>query len=121
MKNQLFIQSKEHFLHGIKGTIRRNQDSHMIHTNLDTDCVITSDGMLPSDCNNGIPLELFQIMERLSLGKRRLFLQMKDQTIIGQMKPLHGWVVVKEDPNIDKEDDFKISRIEKMLTIDGKF
>lgn len=34
---------KEHCLMGIKGTVRRNQDGHFIHANIDLDIIITEE------------------------------------------------------------------------------
>lgn len=39
--NPFFKSTKEHFLVGIKGTIRRNVDGHFINSNLDTDIIVT--------------------------------------------------------------------------------
>lgn len=36
-----FLQ--EHCLMGIKGTVRRNQDGHFIHANIDLDIIITEE------------------------------------------------------------------------------
>ena len=38
----LFL-SQEHCLMGIKGTVRRNQDGHFIHANIDLDIIITEE------------------------------------------------------------------------------
>ena len=35
--------TKEHCLMGIKGTVRRNQDGHFIHANIDLDIIITEE------------------------------------------------------------------------------
>lgn len=37
---RLFKRHKEHCLVGIKGTVRRIEDTHLIHTNIDTDVII---------------------------------------------------------------------------------
>ena len=34
---------KEHCLMGIRGTVRRNQDGHFIHANVDLDIIITEE------------------------------------------------------------------------------
>ena len=34
---------QEHCLMGIKGTVRRNQDGHFIHANIDLDIIITEE------------------------------------------------------------------------------
>ncbi|XP_073122745.1 N6-adenosine-methyltransferase non-catalytic subunit MTB-like isoform X2 [Henckelia pumila] len=39
----LFQRSKEHCLMGIKGTVRRSTDGHIIHANIDTDVIIAED------------------------------------------------------------------------------
>ncbi|CAN6455706.1 unnamed protein product [Victoria cruziana] len=39
----LFQRSKEHCLMGIKGTVRRSTDGHIIHANIDTDIIIAEE------------------------------------------------------------------------------
>ncbi|KAG8390610.1 hypothetical protein BUALT_Bualt01G0101400 [Buddleja alternifolia] len=39
----LFQRSKEHCLMGIKGTVRRSTDGHIIHANIDTDVIIAEE------------------------------------------------------------------------------
>ncbi|KAL6641014.1 hypothetical protein ACP70R_019195 [Stipagrostis hirtigluma subsp. patula] len=41
--NTLFQRSKEHCLMGIKGTVRRSTDGHIIHANIDTDVIIAEE------------------------------------------------------------------------------
>jgi len=41
--NTLFQRSKEHCLMGIKGTVRRSTDGHIIHANIDTDIIIAEE------------------------------------------------------------------------------
>ena len=41
LQNEIFTQSKEHFLIGIRGTIKRNVDTHFINSNMDTDVIVT--------------------------------------------------------------------------------
>ena len=105
MKNKLFKQSKEHFLLGIKGTVRRNCDTHIIHTNLDTDVVVTQEDQFPTHPSSNdqtfIPIELFNILERLCLGRRRVFFQFEGQQIITESDGvvdtgLDGWITVRE-------------------------
>ena len=88
--NNLFKSSKEHFLMGIKGTIKRSTDTHFINSNIDTDVIVTNAGSSTYD----IPTEIFHIMERLCLGLKRIFIQFDGQQI---EKPLEGWLTVKED------------------------
>lgn len=39
----ILVNVKEHCLMGIKGTVRRNQDGHFIHANIDLDIIITEE------------------------------------------------------------------------------
>lgn len=43
-----FQQTKEHCLMGIKGTVRRSSDSHIIHANIDTDVIIDEEPLFGS-------------------------------------------------------------------------
>jgi len=38
-----FAVVKEHCLMGIKGTVRRSTDGHIIHANIDTDVIIAEE------------------------------------------------------------------------------
>ena len=38
-----FVVLKEHCLMGIKGTVRRSTDGHIIHANIDTDVIIAEE------------------------------------------------------------------------------
>lgn len=53
---------------GIKGTVRRSKDSNFIHTNIDTDLII-SEGNEYGSIEK--PVEIFEIIEHFCLGKRR--------------------------------------------------
>ena len=57
--------------------MKRNADTHFIHSNLDTDVVVTDSPAGEFD----IPRELFHILERLCLGRKRIFLQFEGQRI----------------------------------------
>ena len=81
--------TKEHCLMGIKGTVRRNQDGHFIHSNIDLDIIITEE---PPINNMEKPEEIFHIIEHFCLGRRRLHLFGTDTTI----RP--GWLTV--GPNL---------------------
>lgn len=80
--------SKEHCLMGIKGTVRRNQDGHFIHANIDLDIIITEE---PPISNLEKPEEIFHIIEHFCLGRRRLHLFGSDATI----RP--GWLTVGQN------------------------
>jgi len=82
----LFHRTKEHCLMGIKGTVRRSTDGEFIHANVDIDLIITEepiDGELRAK-----PEEIFLIAEHFCLGRRRLHLFGRDDTL----RP--GWVTV---------------------------
>ncbi len=82
---------------GIKGTVRRSVDANFIHTNIDIDLIITEE---PRYGKSDKPEEIFHIIEHFCLGKRRLYLFGRDNTI----RP--GWLTVGPDlteTNFDKE------------------
>lgn len=73
---------------GIKGTVRRSQDSNFIHTNIDIDLIITEE---PDYGVPDKPQDIFRIIERFCLGRRRLYLFGRDSTV----RP--GWLTVGPD------------------------
>lgn len=83
----VLTHTKEHCLMGIKGTVRRSTDGHLVHCNVDTDVIVwesPDDGMqlLPfttvsfADQYHADPLqkppELYNLIENFCLGTRRL-------------------------------------------------
>lgn len=85
---QIFHHTKEHCLMGIKGTVRRNQDGHVIHANVDTDVIISEEPPLGSTEK---PEEMYHIIEHFSQGRRRIELFGSDTNI----RP--GWVTIGPD------------------------
>ncbi|XP_042512210.1 N6-adenosine-methyltransferase non-catalytic subunit MTB-like [Macadamia integrifolia] len=81
----LFQHSKEHCLMGIKGTVRRSTDGHIIHANIDTDIIIAEE---PPYGSTKKPEDLYQIIEHFSLGRRRIELFGEDHNIRS------GWLTV---------------------------
>lgn len=82
---------------GIKGTVRRSVDNNFIHTNIDIDLIISEE---PEYGNPDKPQEIFHIIEHFCLGRRRLYLFGRDNTV----RP--GWITVGPDlggSNFDKE------------------
>jgi len=65
----IFYRVKEHCLMGIKGTVRRSTDGDFIHANIDIDLLIDEEREVG---NAEKPHELFDIVERFCLGRRRL-------------------------------------------------
>jgi len=85
----IFYRVKEHCLMGIRGTVRRSVDGDFIHSNIDIDLLIDEEQEVGNDKK---PQELFEIVERFCLGKRRLHLFGRDSSI----RP--GWLTV--GPNV---------------------
>ncbi|CAM8946243.1 unnamed protein product [Rhodiola kirilowii] len=74
----LFQRSKEHCLMGIKGTVRRSTDGHIIHANIDTDVIIAEE---PPYGSTEKPEDMYRIIEHFCLGRRRLELFGEDHNI----------------------------------------
>uniref|UniRef100_A0A6N2KC29 Methyltransferase-like protein 1 n=1 Tax=Salix viminalis TaxID=40686 RepID=A0A6N2KC29_SALVM len=74
----LFQHSKEHCLMGIKGTVRRSTDGHIIHANIDTDVIIAEE---PPYGSTQKPEDMYRVIEHFSLGRRRLELFGEDHNI----------------------------------------
>ncbi|KAI3458959.1 hypothetical protein Pfo_015622 [Paulownia fortunei] len=81
----LFQRSKEHCLMGIKGTVRRSTDGHVIHANIDTDVIIAEEPRYGSTVK---PEDMYRIIEHFALGRRRLELFGGDHNIRA------GWLTV---------------------------
>eukprot|EP00897_Mesotaenium_endlicherianum_P002522 jgi/Mesen1/2298/ME000155S01389 len=102
--DSLFQHTKEHCLMGIKGTVRRSTDGHIIHANVDTDVIISEEppyaGGSHSRCASQLhtqtlwlvrtmkPEEMYHIIEHFAQGRRRLELFGEDHNI------RQGWVTV---------------------------
>eukprot|EP00775_Hariotina_reticulata_P013793 gene13793-13914_t len=84
-QGSMLVHTKEHCLMGIRGIVKRSHDGHLIHTNVDTDIIITEEPPLGSTEK---PEELYSIIERFCAGRRRLELFGEDRNI----RP--GWVTV---------------------------
>ncbi|KAJ7974160.1 methyltransferase-like protein 1 [Quillaja saponaria] len=81
----LFQHSKEHCLMGIKGTVRRSTDGHIIHANIDTDVIIAEE---PPYGSTQKPEDMYRIVEHFALGRRRLELFGEDHNIRA------GWLTI---------------------------
>ncbi|KAG7014845.1 Methyltransferase-like protein 1, partial [Cucurbita argyrosperma subsp. argyrosperma] len=84
----LFQHSKEHCLMGIKGTVRRSTDGHIIHANIDTDVIIAEE---PPYGSTQKPEDMYRIIEHFALGRRRLELFGEDHNIRA------GWLTVGKE------------------------
>jgi N6-adenosine-specific RNA methylase IME4 len=68
--NDTLIQhTKEHCLVGIRGQVKRGVDGHFIHANIDTDVIVSEEPPLGSTEK---PQELYRIIERFCLGRKRI-------------------------------------------------
>lgn len=83
--NSVLQHTKEHCLMGIKGTVRRSSDGHVIHANVDTDIIVSEEPPLGSTQK---PEEMYHLIEHFSMGRRRLELFGEDHNL----RP--GWVTV---------------------------
>ncbi|ESW15450.1 hypothetical protein PHAVU_007G073300 [Phaseolus vulgaris] len=93
----LFQHSKEHCLMGIKGTVRRSTDGHIIHANIDTDVIIAEE---PPYGSTQKPEDMYRIIEHFALGRRRLELFGEDHNIRA------GWLTAGKElssSNFNKE------------------
>ncbi|KAH0671434.1 hypothetical protein KY290_025868 [Solanum tuberosum] len=81
----LLQHTKEHCLLGIKGTVRRSTDGHIIHANIDTDVIIAEE---PPYGSSAKPEDMYRIIEHFALGRRRLELFGEDHNIRS------GWLTV---------------------------
>lgn len=79
---------------GLKGLVRRGLDGHFVHANIDTDVIIGD--IPPGQDTNGLdstakPIELYEIIERFCLGRRKLELFGTERNV----RP--GWLTVGLD------------------------
>ncbi|KAF5177879.1 N6-adenosine-methyltransferase non-catalytic subunit [Thalictrum thalictroides] len=70
---------------GIKGTVRRSTDGHIIHANIDTDIIIAEE---PPYGSTRKPDDIYRIIEHFSLGRRRIDLFGDEHNIRS------GWLTV---------------------------
>ena len=78
-EERVFIPTKEHCLVGIKGSLKRNRDNHIIHANVDTDVIIAEEPDDPGSRRK--PDEIYDIVENFCLGTRRLELFGEDHNV----------------------------------------
>lgn len=70
-ENSYLQRTTEHCLVGIKGAVRRSYDIHLIHANLDTDVIIAEETE-QNIYDNNKPEELYKIIEKFCLGRRKI-------------------------------------------------
>jgi N6-adenosine-specific RNA methylase IME4 len=88
LPNSVVMPTSEHCLVGIKGTVRRNYDGHIIHANVDTDVMV---GEEPPYGDTAKPDELYSIIEHFCNCRRRLELFGRDNNI----RP--GWLTLGDE------------------------
>jgi len=84
-KDTLLVHTKEHCLVGIKGAVKRGVDGHFIHANIDTDVIVAEEPLFGFTEK---PQELYRIIERFCLGRKRIELFGEDHNI----RP--GWLTL---------------------------
>ena len=75
-EGNLLQHTKEHCLVGIKGAIKRGVDSHFIHANIDTDVIVEEE---PPQGSTEKPVELYRVIERFCMGRKRIELFGEDR------------------------------------------
>lgn len=89
-----FIEkSTWHCLMGLKGTLRRSEDSDLINCNIDTDTVLES----PGDRPNVVPENIYKVVENFSLMSRRLHIVPGSAGSALPVRPRPGWVIASPD------------------------
>ena len=83
----LFKTTKEHLLVGIKGTVQRSTDNHLMHANIDSDVVVAEE---PEEFGSKKkPEEIYRLIERFCNSQRRL------ELFATSLR--NGWVSVGRD------------------------
>ncbi|CAI5536426.1 unnamed protein product, partial [Closterium sp. Naga37s-1] len=109
----LFQHSKEHCLMGIRGTVRRSTDGHVIHANIDTDVLISEQ---PPFGSTEKPEELYSLIEHFALGRRRIELFGADHNIRA------GWLTVGKSltsSNFNPQDAFLHAVVFSVAVVDA--
>jgi len=83
--HSVMVHTKEHCLVGMRGTVKRNVDSHFIHANIDTDVIVTEE---PEYGSTRKPHELYTVIEHFCNGRRRVELFGESHNV----RP--GWVTL---------------------------
>lgn len=83
--SQLLHRVKEHCLVGLKGDVKKASDSHFIHSNIDTDVIVDEE---PEIGLTQKPQEIYDIIERFCLGRKRIELFGETHNI------RNGWLTI---------------------------
>ncbi len=60
------MRLQEHCLVGLRGQVKRGPDNHIVHTNFDTDVIVSEEPPLGSTMK---PDELYSLIERFAMGR----------------------------------------------------
>lgn len=93
----LITKSTWHCLMGLKGTLRRSEDSDLINCNVDTDVILESDGERP----NVVPESIYRIIENFALMNRRLHIIPACSDFEKPVRPRAGWAIMSPDILLD--------------------
>lgn len=80
-----FTNCKEYLLMGIRGTVNRSTDTHLIHSNIDSDVVVAP---APEFGSREKPAQIYALIERFCNSQRRI------ELFAQRMRP--GWVTHME-------------------------
>uniref|UniRef100_A0A7S0NXZ0 Uncharacterized protein n=1 Tax=Calcidiscus leptoporus TaxID=127549 RepID=A0A7S0NXZ0_9EUKA len=95
LPDSVVTPTTEHCLVGIKGTVRRNYDGHIIHANVDTDVMLSEE---PPYGSTEKPTELYSIIEHFCNCRRRLELFGEDHNL------RRGWLTLGKDISSSNHD-----------------
>lgn len=92
----VFRSAKQHCLMGIRGTVRRRDDTRFVHCNIDTDVIVWEGDSRENFDPRAKPPELMDLVENFCLGTRRL-------ELFGRNRNLRrGWLTVGIDVGPDR-------------------
>lgn len=107
----LFERKQWHCWMCITGTVRRSNDNHLIHCNIDTDLQIESPTS-SKNSNNAVPNEIYKVAENFSNSNRRLHIIPSRTGYKFPVKLRKGWVIMSPDMMVDN---FKVEEYEAQL------
>lgn len=91
--DMVFKSTSWHCFLGLKGTVRRSDDNHLINCNVDTDVILEKDTMIP----NIVPQEIYELVERFTLMGRRIHIVPFHAPENLPVRLRNGWVVLSPD------------------------
>lgn len=93
LTEQVLKRTTWHCLMGMKGTLRRSEDTHVINCNVDTDLLVEKTGSLPGI----VPEEIYSIIENFTNMNRRLHVIPAKAPETLPVRPRKGWAIVSPD------------------------